>query len=157
MNGEFETERMILRRFRAEDRPANAAIFADPLVRRFSLGTKDRAQSDKVIETALALPEPLRMLAVEYHENHAFIGIIGLVGFKPLLRDAIPCHPELQLIWQLDRSYWGQGLAAEGATTLLEYAWDTLQAAEVTAMTAAVNLPSQRVYAEAGYVPRCCK
>ena len=36
----IETERLLLRPFRDEDREANAAIFADPDVRRLSLGPR---------------------------------------------------------------------------------------------------------------------
>ncbi|HVW93478.1 MAG TPA: GNAT family N-acetyltransferase [Devosia sp.] len=147
-----ETERLILRPFAESDRPANAAIFADPQVRRFSLGVLDRAAADARLEEAMRQVERqgFGVLAVEHRADRACIGMIGFTGFDAGLRGVIPSHPQLQLVWQLDRRYWGQGLAPEGAAALLPFAWDELHAPEVVAITARINLPSQRVMHKIG-------
>jgi RimJ/RimL family protein N-acetyltransferase len=148
----LETERLILRPFRDTDRPANAEIFADPIVRRFALGTMDRAAADARMDAAIVDLRRLGygLLAVEHRADRAFIGTIGLNGFGETLRAAIPSHPTLQLVWQLDRAYWGRGLAPEGAAALADYAWSKLHAPDIVAITAAINHPSRRVMEKLG-------
>jgi RimJ/RimL family protein N-acetyltransferase len=148
----LETPRLILRPFREEDREANAAIFGDPIVRRFALDVMDRAAADARLDAAVADLQLLGfgMLAAEHRSDHAFIGTVGLNGVGDALCAAIPSHPRLQLVWQLDRRYWGQGLAPEGAAACLAHAWSQLHAPEVVAITYEGNLPSRRVMEKIG-------
>jgi RimJ/RimL family protein N-acetyltransferase len=147
-----ETERLILRPFRDADRDENAAIFADPEVRRFALDLPDRAASDRRMDRAVAELQQtgLAPLAVEDRRDGRFIGTLGLTGFSAGLKAAIPSHPEVQIAWQLARRVWGQGLAPEAARAMLAFAWMQLGLPEVVAITAVINQPSRRVMEKIG-------
>lgn len=146
------TDRLILRPFAEKDRGPNAAIFADPEVRRFALATLDQDAANARLDRSVAEYERLGfgMLAVEDRRDGAHIGMLGLTGFGPALAAAVPSHPPLQIAWQLARHVWGQGLATEGARAVLDYAASTLGRTDVVAITAAINLPSRRVMEKLG-------
>jgi RimJ/RimL family protein N-acetyltransferase len=149
---EIQTKRLILRPFRDADRLSYAQIFADPEVRRFSLGILDEKAANARLDRAIAEHDKrgFGMLAVEDRRDGSLIGTLGLTGFGPALKAAIPSHPELQIAWQLARRVWGAGLATEGALAVLEYAWTAIGATEVVAITAAINEPSRRVMEKIG-------
>jgi RimJ/RimL family protein N-acetyltransferase len=53
--------------------------------------------------------------------------------------------PAIEVGWLLAREQWGNGYATEGGRAALAYAFNTLELAEVVALTAASNIASQRV------------
>jgi RimJ/RimL family protein N-acetyltransferase len=147
----LETDRLILRPWRDDDRPRYAEIIADPEVRRFfpSIGT--RADADAGIDRAIArlAEHGFTFLAVDRKPND-FIGMLGMAPFNEAMKETIPSHPSVEIGWQLARRIWGQGLAPEGARAMLDFAWDTLHLPEVVAITTATNTPSRRVMEKIG-------
>jgi RimJ/RimL family protein N-acetyltransferase len=148
----IETDRLLLRPAREADRPASAAIFADPEVRRFSLGILDRKAADARLDRAVVelAEHGFGMFAVEDRRDGSFIGMLGLTAFGTTLRAAIPSHPDIQIAWQLARHVWGQGLAPEGARAVLDHAFAELGVLEIVAITSAINRPSRRVMEKIG-------
>ena len=116
----LQTDRLILRAFRAEDFEAWAAIMGDGDVMTF-LGGKPMARTDAWRAMAMTLGHwALRgygMWAVERKSDAALIGRVGLL------------QPEgwtgLEVGWTLGKPYWGQGYATEAAATALRYAFLT--------------------------------
>jgi len=53
----------------------------------------------------------------------------------------------------LDRAFWGQGLAPEGARAWLDYGFSTLGLFEIVAFTFAGNAPSRRMMEKLGMIP----
>ncbi|WP_173089062.1 GNAT family N-acetyltransferase [Devosia sp. 1635] len=151
---QITTARLVLRPFRLGDRRANAEIFADSDVRRFSLGILGAQAANERVERSISEYKRLGygMLAVEDKRDGTFIGTLGLTGLGPSLRDAIPSRPELQIAWQLAKRVWGKGLATEGAQAVLEYAFHVLRKPDVVAITAQINMPSRRVMEKIGMV-----
>ncbi|MCJ9429240.1 GNAT family N-acetyltransferase [Kordiimonas marina] len=144
----LETDRLILRQWRAEDRAPFAAMNADAEVMRFFPAPQTRAESDASVarqEKRIA-ERGYGLWAAELKETGAFIGFIGV-------QDApyeVPCAPAWEIGWRLDKAHWGQGLAPEGARAVLAYAFSALKAEEVVAFTAEINLPSRRVMEKIG-------
>jgi len=58
--------------------------------------------------------------------------------------------PAIEVGWRLKPEYWGRGYATGGAALAARFAFDVLHLDEIVAMTAAVNLPSQRVMQRLG-------
>lgn len=86
-----------------------------------------------------------------------WVGFVGdrFVGWWDLGRsDSDPAdgvNPgEAEIGWRVLRSHWGQGLAPEGATALLQHAFETVVLERVWAETMAVNTPSRRVMEKIG-------
>lgn len=148
----IETDRLILRSWQERDRAPLAAVLGDPEVRRFYPTTltpeQASAQIDRSIEKAAAVG--FHFGAAELKSTGQFVGLIGLGYIPDETRAAIRGQPEVEIGWQFDRAFWGQGLAPEGAGAWLDYGFQTLDLPEIVAFTYAGNLPSQRVMAKIG-------
>jgi RimJ/RimL family protein N-acetyltransferase len=144
----LETERLILRRWREDDREAFAKINADPRVMRFFPSTLSRAQSDALvdrIEHHFSRHE-FGPCAVELRASGVFAGFIGLS--VPTFHAAFtPC---VEIGWRLAPEVWGQGLATEGACAIVNYGFDVLYLKEIVSFTVPANLPSRRVMEKLG-------
>ncbi len=144
----LETERLLLRRWRAEDLDPLAEMNADPEVMEHFPATLSRA------ETALLLArleagferDGYGFWAVELRANGALAGFVGLA---PVPAD-IPFAPAVEVGWRLGRAYWGKGLAHEGAQAALAYGFGTLGLEEIVAYTAATNERSRRLMERLG-------
>lgn len=146
----IETERLILRAFRDEDRAAFATINGDPRVGDWLGGTIDRAASDALIDriNAQIASDGCGFFAAEEKADQRLVGMIGI----RMQRDAPPA-PCLELGWRLAVEAQGRGLATEGAEALLSWGFANRDAAEILAWTAATNLRSQAVMRRIGMTP----
>jgi ribosomal-protein-alanine N-acetyltransferase len=144
----IETERLILRPWRAEDFDAFAAMSADPQVMEFLLGPLDRAASDAVAARLKA-----------HVETHGFgfwaleaPGVSPFIGFTGLLHVSFEAHftPAVEMGWRLAREHWGKGYAAEAAKASLDHGFGTLGLGEIVAFTVPANLRSQQVMRRIG-------
>ncbi len=148
----LETERLILRPWRDEDKPLYGAVISDPHVRRFfpTIGTLQDAIEG--IDRAMARLEEFgySFLATERKADGAFIGMLGMAPLREEVRTAIPSQPAVEIGWQFGRAFWGYGYAPEGARAFLDHAWNTLDLPEVVAITAVQNRPSRRVMEKIG-------
>jgi RimJ/RimL family protein N-acetyltransferase len=145
------TERLILRPWADQDRAALAAIQSDPHVRRFFPRTMTPVEVEADIDLAIAsaAANGFHFQAAELKENGRLAGLTGLGVVPEATRAAIPSRPAVEIGWVLDKEFWGQGLAVEGASAWLEYAW-SIGLPEVAAFTSKINLPSQRVMQKLG-------
>lgn len=147
----LETPRLLLRPWEDRDRPAMAAIQGDPEVRRYFLRPLQREEVDNDIDNALerAMVNGFHTQAAELKATGELVGLIGINFIPEFIREAIPSHPLVEIGWVLAPRFWGQGLATEGATAWLDYAW-SIGLDEVVATTALINGPSRRVMEKLG-------
>ncbi|MDT4966750.1 MAG: hypothetical protein QOJ64_1487 [Acidobacteriota bacterium] len=142
--GEIETPRLLLRTFTLDDLDALARIFGNPDVVRH-LGTGMPLLRG---EAEFALKGIIR-----HWQRHGFgrwaaidkptgklIGYGGLRSFQGT--------PEL--VYLLDKPYWGLGLATEMAEASLEHGFEERGFERIVAMTKLANLASQRVMNKIG-------
>jgi RimJ/RimL family protein N-acetyltransferase len=97
----LRTERLLLRRWREDDRGPFAAMNADPEVMAFFPTTLDRATSDLIVDKTEAAfdAEGFGLWAVERLDEASFIGFIGLA--RPSFRASFtPC---VEIGWRLAR------------------------------------------------------
>lgn len=150
----IETDRLILRSWQSGDHVPLAAVLGDPEVRRFypTIATREqtKAQLDFSLEKQAAVG--FHFGAAELRSTGQFVGLIGLGYIPDETRAAIRGEPAVEIGWQFDKAFWGQGLAPEGARAWLDYGFATLKLPEIVAFTFAGNLPSQRVMAKLGMV-----
>lgn len=143
---EMRTERLLLRRWKPSDRPALAALNADPAVMRYFPGTLSAAQTDHFIDVVDARFEVdgFGIWAVEAGGE--------LVGFTGLSRPGFEAAfaPAVEVSWRLARHAWGHGYATEAASLVLDDAFSRLGLREVVAYTTPVNLPSRAVMQRLG-------
>ncbi len=75
-----------------------------------------------------------------------FIGFIG-IGNVPF---EAPFTPAVEIGWRLARPFWNRGLATEGASAVLKYAFSVLKLPQIVAFTVPANIPSRRVMEKIG-------
>lgn len=144
----LETERLILRRWRAADRPAFAAMNADPEVMRHFARVLGRDESyamlgriqDHFAEFGYGYG------AVERKSDRALIGMVGLA----MARFDAPVCPAVEVGWRLARPHWGRGYATEAAAAWLAHGFGTLGLREIVAFVVPDNAPSQAVMSRLG-------
>lgn len=145
---ELRTERLLLRRWREEDREPFAAINRDPLVMEFFPAPCSREESDAMVDRIEAHFDRhgFGVWAVEVPGVAPFIGYVGLA--VPRFEAAFtPC---VEIGWRLGSDFWGRGYASEGARAALAYAFDEVGLAEVVSFTVPANVRSRRVMERIG-------
>jgi len=148
----LETERLILRSWESRDHAPLAAVLGDPEVRRFypSTATPEQTLAQLASSIDKQAATGFHFGAAELKATGQFVGLIGLGYIPEQTRAAIRGQPAVEIGWQFDKAFWGQGLAPEGARGWLDYGFGTLGLPEIVAFTYAGNLPSQRVMAKIG-------
>ena len=148
----IETERLILRAFRDEDRAPFAALNADPRVAEWLGGPIDRAASDALVDRVNAhiAEHGFGFWAAERRSDGVLVGMIGLGVVKP---EALPVGPAVEIGWRLIHDAWGGGYATEGASAALGWGFANLDVPEVIAFTGRTNLKSQAVMRRVGMTP----
>jgi RimJ/RimL family protein N-acetyltransferase len=147
----IETERLILRPYREDDREAFAAINADPRVGEWLGGVIDRAASDAMVDRVNAhiAEHGFGYWAAERKADGRLVGAIGMMiagPQGPLAAGAI------ELAWRVSPDAQGSGLATEGAAACRDWAFANLDAPELVAITSATNVRSQAVMTKIGMV-----
>ena len=145
----IETPRLILRRWKDSDRPAFAAICADPEVMQWLGGVMTREQADARIDRVEATFDALghgRFL-IERKSDGAFLGWCGVM---PCHESVTPLAGQPEIGWRLVRDAWGGGLATEAARAALDDAFGRLGMNQVLAYTGPANLRSQAVMQRLG-------
>lgn len=139
----FETERLILRRWRKEDCEPFARMNQDRRVAEYFPGLLSRQESDAMVDHIEAHFEEhgFGLWAAELRESGEFIGFIGLA--IPSFNAAFtPC---VEIGWRLAPEFWGRGLATEGAWEVVRLAFAVVGLTELVSFTVPANLRSRRV------------
>ena len=147
----IETERLILRGYREDDREAFAALNGDPRVGAWLAGTQDRAQSDAMMDR-ISGHIAAHGFGLWGAETRADSRLVGFVGLNTVKASDLPVGPAVEMGWRLIPETWGQGLASEGAAAALAWGFAQLDAHEIIAFTADTNLASQGVMRKIGMV-----
>src|SRR5215207_3882561 len=115
----LRTPRLLLRRWRPEDREPFAALNSDPRVMEHFPGLYAPEESDRMITR------------IEAHFNERgyglwaveIVGVAPFAGFIGLCVPRIEAHftPCVEVGWRLAAEHWGQGYATEGARAALSY------------------------------------
>ncbi|MEV4546629.1 GNAT family N-acetyltransferase [Nonomuraea wenchangensis] len=144
----METERLIMRRWREEDREPFAAMNADPEVMEHFPAPLTREQSDAMVDRIERHFDErgYGLWALEVIGTGEFIGFTGLAWQT---FDA-PFLPAAEIGWRLARPAWGHGYATEAARRVVAYAFDEAGLRDIISMTATTNLRSQAVMRRLG-------
>ena len=144
----MKTARLVLRRWRSEDRAPFAAMNADQRVMEHFPEPLSREESDRLAAR------------IEGHfEEHGFgpwaVEIPGVTPFAGFCGLSVPQFharftPCVEIGWRLAAEHWGRGYATEGARAALGFGFDTLGLREVVSFTTAGNLRSRRVMERLG-------
>lgn len=143
----IETERLILRLWKAEDLPLFAEMNMDPEVMRYFPSTISFAETEAFYNR---IQEEFRLkgwglYAVEVKSTGRFIGYVGLheIGFEA------DFAPGVEIGWRLASDCHNRGYATEAAKAVLGRAKE-MGIDRLYSFTARTNIPSERVMQKIG-------
>jgi len=145
---ELRTDRLLLRRWRDDDREPFARLNADPEVMRHFPGPLGRPDSDRLVDRC---DEELGrrgfgLWAVEVPGVQPFIGFVGL----NVPRFRAHFTPAVEVGWRLARRAWGSGYATEAARAALAHGFERAGLAEIVSFTVPANTRSLAVMERLG-------
>lgn len=149
----LETERLILRPHRTEDFPDCAAMWRDPLVVKYTVGTESPPQ--RTWQRLLAYCGHWALLGFGYWavESRASGRYIGEMGFADYHRDLPPSVQGLPEIgWALAVEAHGRGYASEALRKVLEWGDANFDAAATFCIIHRENLASVHLARKLGYL-----
>lgn len=140
---EVITERLRLRRWRADDRAPFARMNGDPRVTEFLAKSLTSAESDSLVDRIEVHFEThgYGLWAVEVPGVTPFAGFIGLSN--PAYET--PFTPCVEVGWRLDPAHWGHGYATEGAREAVRFGFEQIGLREIVSFTTGSNHRSRRV------------
>jgi RimJ/RimL family protein N-acetyltransferase len=150
MQHRLVTERLVLRRWRAEDVQPYAALCSDPEVMRW-IGDGSTAtfeESERAIERFEQLWEQngFGLFAVEEKASGLLIGFVGL-SIPTFLPEILPA---IEIGWRLARSAWGKGLATEGARAALAFGFGRRELDRIVSIHQGGNVASEKLMQKLG-------
>lgn len=148
-----ETERLILRNWREEDRTVYLVTCNTEAVTRHL----DGSASEEDIDAALGrisksqAENGFSFWAIERKSDAAFLGYCGLRICDDLQR---PVNGDVEIGWRLREDAWGQGYAREAAQAALDWGWANLRCDRIVSFTVPANEPSWRLMERLGMARR---
>lgn len=144
----LESERLIFRHLTLDDVDTLAPMYADPEMRRYyPEGTLSCEETREEVEWFLnghpRHPE-LGLWATILKASGAFIGRCGLLPWE------LQGRHEVEVAYLIDKGYWGQGLGAEAAAAIRDYAVEQLGLQRLVCLVDAGNAASIRVAEKIG-------
>lgn len=139
----LETARLSIRPWRADDRPAFAAMMSNPEVTKFLNGGRPYSEQqfdDLMARQTRNLTEHGVCMGAVIEKSSG--RIIGHSGTQPLGTTS-----DLEIGWVFAREAWGHGYATEAGAASLKYVLETLGRPRVVAIIDPDNEASKRVAA----------
>ncbi|WP_433788719.1 GNAT family N-acetyltransferase [Actinoplanes sp. CA-252034] len=147
---ELRTERLVLRQWKDDDVDALAPMYADPEVMRY---IRDGSVQSRE-ETAAHLDRMRQhwdehgfgLFAAELAATGELTGWVGL-AVPHFLPEVMPA---VEIGWRLGRSFWGAGLATEGARAALRFGLVDQGLERLVSIRQVANVRSARVMEKIG-------
>lgn len=147
-----ETERLLLRKPRAEDAPGLLEAFADPEAMRYigDGSTTDLAGAERAVERWLERWQSwgIGMFVAVRKEDERVLGRVGFLRWDPETWEVD--GPETEIGWGLAREHWGKGYASEAALALRDWAFDERGLTRLISLIQHGNTASVRVAEKIG-------
>lgn len=151
MSENLRTLRLLLRRWREEDRGPFAEMNGDPEVMRYFPAPLSRELSDRLVDTIEARFEEhgYGLWAVEPLEGVDEGRFAGFVGLNPVPAQ-MPFAPAVEVGWRLAPWAWGRGYATEAGRASLGFGFRELGLDEIVSFTVVANERSRAVMERLG-------
>jgi len=147
MNAMIETNRLVLRPMRADDRNDLLAVFGDPRVMA-AFGAEPFGPSEMKRWVERNLEHQARhgygLFSIIHKADRRLIGDCGLEHRE------IAGTPEVELGYDLRSDYWNKGLATEAAMAVRDHAFGALRLPRLSSLIRQSNAASARVAEKIG-------
>ena len=144
----FTSERLGFRNWIDSDTSKMIEIISDPDVMQFFPAIATKTQTVEFIDRMklMYIEKGYCYFTVDQLKDESFIGFIGL------------CYqtyesqftPGVDIGWRLNKKYWNNGLATEGAKKCLNYAFNVIELESIISTTPIINTKSIRVMEKIG-------
>jgi ribosomal-protein-alanine N-acetyltransferase len=145
---EQDTERLLLRGYYGDDLEYFLPMLADREVIRYLIHTEPwpSERVEKWLNSCQAHWEEhgYGFWILEHKADQRPIGWGGL--------NWLPDTEEIEVLYALDRPYWGQGLASEAAQFSVQYGFEVIGPKEIIGVVVPGNIASARVLEKSGLV-----
>lgn len=144
----IETDRLVLREWRDDDRRTFAEMNANENVMKYFPACLDARETDMMVSRIMAEFEEfgVGLFALELKETREFIGFVGFHRFD----FEAPFSPGWEIGWRISDRFWHKGYATEAATACFDYARKHDLFDRVYSFTAVPNIPSENVMKRIG-------
>jgi len=144
----IETERLILRQWRADDAEVFALINQDEKVIEFLRGPMSLNDSQEFITRTnnFINQHGFGLWAATIKETAELIGFVGL-HIPDFESHFTPC---VEIGWRLASQQWGKGYATEAAREVLKIGFENFGLKEIVAITVTKNIRSRNVMEKIG-------
>lgn len=142
----IETERLVIRPWQPDDRPAFTAVMSNAEVTQYIHGGKPytEAEVDQWFERqARQIAEHGMCMGALVEKSTNLLA--GISGVQPL-----GTTTDIEIGWILAREAWGRNFATEAGAACMRYVLETLNRPRVVAIIDPANAPSKRVAARLG-------
>lgn len=145
----LETQRLIIRNWKEQDRELFHFINSDDTVMEFFPFRRDRAASDKMMDELKSdiKKDGYGYTALELKESGKCIGFCGLHHCKA---EPILSRENIEIGWRLAPQFWGNGYVTEASMRLLEFGFNNLILDEIISFAVESNQNSIAVMERIG-------
>ncbi len=143
----FETDRLFVRPYTADDLPLFFRLNGDEEVMRYIRPAQSLGQTQEFLEKTIAAyaERPgIGRWALFSKSDQQFAGSFAIIP--------VDNSDQLQLGYALTKENWGKGYASESVKGGIQYAFGNLGLTEIAAITFPENIPSQKVLLKNGFV-----
>ncbi|MCT8136662.1 GNAT family N-acetyltransferase [Anaerobacillus sp. CMMVII] len=143
----LETERLVLRKFRADDVPFLYEIFSDQETMAYYPAPFSQEKTENWVKRSQERyrADGYGLWAVCRKDTLACIGDCGLV------KQEVDGKAEVEIGYHINKRYWSKGYATEAALACKEYGFDKLNLDKVISIIDPNNKPSIRVAEKIGF------
>jgi RimJ/RimL family protein N-acetyltransferase len=138
----IETPRLRLRNWRVQDAEPFIRHLDTPAVMRWLGGVRGEEAQRRVVRERFIRWQEERGFTFWVIERKSDGELLGFCGLKIADDPGTPVEGALEIGWRLREDAWGGGYAKEAAVASLDYAFATLGAERVVALTVEGNSPS---------------
>ena len=144
----FTSARLGFRNWIDSDIAKMVDISSDPDVMEFFPAIATRIQTVEFIDKMklMYIEKGYCYFAVEYLKDESFIGFIGLCYQTYESK----VTPNVDIGWRLNKKFWNNGFATEGATKCLDYGFNVIKLKNIISTTPKINIKSIRVMEKIG-------
>ena len=145
----IETERLVLRQWRADDATALYKYASDKRVSELALWpTHTAVEMSRGVIEGIFMPNPY-CFAIILKESNEPVGCIGLVPVGGEHHET--AHSEREVGYWIGHPFWNMGLTTEALEALIVYCRETMGLTSLLITTDANNIASQKVAEKCGF------
>lgn len=151
-NRQWQTERLLIRRFRQDDLEGLYELQRDPLATEFIGGVWTLEKTREMLPAIIASYEKsdLSWLAVTARRDGTFLGVCWIGPLSQKMCDAMGSGPHVELGYRYVRRHWGHGYATEAGHAMLRRGFVEVGLTQIVAVTYPENIASSRVLTKLG-------